>query len=352
VSYSTCDLCGAEGDGSAHCPRCGQRMPTASVVATAVASAPVQPERPSRVADPSSPVSPPVTIQKPNDGGARKRLMGFAAVAVAIICLVAFLVLRDANGSSPTDYSDPLGTAADAQEDGSSSEDDTSSDSSGSVDESLPDEDTSDDGSTSASSEDPLGLGYTFEDQPCSDSYIIVLASSGDPSLYESTLLPALSRQSDAGQDAKYLRTDESCSTFNQSGEAGDPIYAAYVGPYDDPAEACQTRMDTATTATYVKSLDGVGKGPYYCACAYDVSELPDLNTTTDAESAGERRFWVVELQHILFNEGMNPEKLVGGNFGSKTVSMVSTYQRDRGLSVTGSLDSDTWAQMQSDTCL
>ena len=284
----------------------------------------------------------------------RTRLLVLAGVATVLLALVVFLALREAGGSSVTSASGDASTSAGegTQDAGTptdaSTDDGTAGDSTEGA--TTPD-DAASDGGTTVDPDDPIGLGYAFEDQPCSDSYLVVLASSGDPSLYRSTLDPALAAQSSAGEDPHYLRTDESCSTFNGTGADGDPIYAAYLGPYDDAQGACQARMDTTTPVTYVKSLDGGSKGPYHCTCAYDVSELPDLNTESDAESEGERRFWVVEVQKILFNQGKNPQQLIGGNFGPQTVSMLSAYQRDRDLEPTGAMDTDTWSQMQSDTC-
>src|SRR5207342_3750287 len=89
-----------------------------------------------------------------------------------------------------------------------------------------------------------------FENQPCSDALIVVLASSGDPKSDDRTIEAAAKK----APDAKYLQTSKSCKTFNQSLN-GNPIFAAYLGPFDSMTDACQTRTDTGVAASYVRML-------------------------------------------------------------------------------------------------
>ena len=90
----------------------------------------------------------------------------------------------------------------------------------------------------------------TYANQPCSDAFLVILTSSGTPKDNDAQVQAA----ADKVPDAKYLRTDKSCKTFNQSLN-GNPIYAAYVGPFDSMADACQARVDTGSAASYVRLL-------------------------------------------------------------------------------------------------
>ena len=199
--------------------------------------------------------------------------------------------------------------------------------------------------------DDPIGLGRTLVNHDCDGSYLVILASSARPSTYLSTLQPALTKYETPDQQAQYLETNASCSAFNQADTGAPPIYAAYLGPFEDGASACQTRMDVSDTSTYVKYLDSSAEGTFLCACAYDAADLPDLNSVDDATSTGERRFWMVELQHIMFRAGRNPDQLFGGNFGSRTTAMVQAFQQEHGLDPSGSMDYDSWSTVQSELC-
>jgi hypothetical protein len=345
MNGSTCSLCGASGDGSGYCPRCGQRMSDRPQTASPPTPPPAQ-----TTPGPTAVSVPPIVEQTGSThskgvsrrGPSRVVLIPLAGVAAVLVLVVVAVVISRRDSSTPTASQNAQRAHQTAGEPSVSPE--PSATDGGATD--APDSDQQ-------PTDDPLGLGFTLENQPCSGSFIVVLASSGDPKAYRSTLRPALGgfASSEAPGPGRYLRTDESCATFNQTAADGSPIYAAYLGPYDDGRQACQDRMQYTSTGTYIKHLDGVRKGPYYCMCAYDASELPDLNTTEDAETTGDRRFWTVELQHALFVAGVNPQQLFGGNFGSKTEGMVTAFQAASGDDETGSLDSNTWSSLQGITC-
>lgn len=340
---SHCTACGAHLSGeNRFCTRCGAALapsvapPVESAEPTAVIE-----QQPMITATPVQSTSPLVQADAVSAvQGRRRRVVVGVAAALALVLVGAgiglFIERQGSSGendttASPRDVGDN-GSGADPGANTGFESDDTDSE---------PDFDPA----------DPLALDYPFENRDCFDDFVVVLASSAEPSAYVSTLAPALSTYDSSDLPAKYLRTDDSCAAFNAAGPDGSPIYAAYLGPFDDGAAACSARMERTTTSTYVKQLSSGADGAYYCLCSFGPSDLPDLNNVTDAESSGDRRFWMVELQHLMFNAGYNPDELFGGNFGSRTTEMVRSYQSDRGLPSTGSLDSDTWSSLQAETC-
>ncbi len=102
-----------------------------------------------------------------------------------------------------------------------------------------------------------LGIaGSPISNVDCDESNLLIIHSALDPSSYRSEVVAALS----AGQGAKYLRTDQSCSSFEQSSTQGDPIYAVYLGPFDTSAGAL-AECPAGPSDAYVKELDPAG-GP------------------------------------------------------------------------------------------
>jgi hypothetical protein len=185
---------------------------------------------------------------------------------------------------------------------------------------------------------DPLGLGREMVNQDCNGDYLVMLASTGKPKEY----VPLLERALDAAPTARYLVTNESCSSFNQDYE-GNPIYAAYTGPFDLDT-ACEQRQVLAYRGAYVRQLDAGVDRRTSCGCAVGISQ-PVISRTI-GESSVTASFAVEDLQILLAEAGYNPEREIDGIFGPVTDGWVRDFQRDEGLEVNGIVDYEVWDRL------
>lgn len=186
-------------------------------------------------------------------------------------------------------------------------------------------------------SADPLGLGVAFADQPCTGEHLVILASSGSPRDWVTTLAPVI-RKNPA---ARYLRTSSSCSVFNRAID-GKPIYAAYLGPFPDLESACVAREGADVGDAYARELSPEMDSRSLCSCLA-TADHPSLSRAVDAEPTVARQRSVSDAQALLYRAGYNPDMYLGGRFGPLTQQMVRAFQRDWGLAVTGRIDSSTW---------
>jgi serine/threonine-protein kinase len=95
-----------------------------------------------------------------------------------------------------------------------------------------------------------LGLSTPMSSPSCDGSTIVVVGNVTDA--------PWASQVREQLADhpgARYLRTDRSCSTLRQATETGNPIYAAYYGPFTDVSTACSVKANAGGDA-YVKTMD------------------------------------------------------------------------------------------------
>lgn len=185
---------------------------------------------------------------------------------------------------------------------------------------------------------DDLGLDVAQVNQPCSGDFVVILASSGEPSSYRATLAPALA----SSGAARYLVTPESCESFNQYVD-GNPIYAAYAGPYASLTEACEGRAEGVYPGAYIRQLDAASDGRFMCSCNEPPEVLPDLGRD-NAESADVPTAYVVaDVQNLLSRAGLNPDRLVGGHYGPQTTRWIRRLQRREYLTTTGRTDLETW---------
>lgn len=188
---------------------------------------------------------------------------------------------------------------------------------------------------------DPLGLGSELVNQQCTGEYLVMLASSGDPTEWIPTLAPALR----AAPDASYLVTDESCGSFVQDID-GQRIYAAYVGPFPDLEGACGALASTGVAGGYARHLDLAVTSRSVCSCL-DTAQRPRLSRALDAEPiVFERQLAVSDVQVLLDRAGLNTQRAYGGSFGPSTQGWVRELQRGAGLRASGVVDGATWAEL------
>lgn len=202
---------------------------------------------------------------------------------------------------------------------------------------------------TSPATTDPLGIGYTQQNLPCTGEYIVVL-SSGESASPATTVRAALDRFPRA-EGRYYLDPAKSCSNLSRLTNKEQLTSFPYLGPFSDPVAACDARMAVTDTTTYVIGLTQGSTEATYCACYYESGNLPSLNKAEDAESLGDNRFWTLELQYMLYEAGYNTRRLVGGNFGNETSTMVAALQQDSGLDPTGMMDEVSWSALVSRVC-
>lgn len=106
-----------------------------------------------------------------------------------------------------------------------------------------------------------LGLTTPISTPACDGSWVVVLGSAVNPGTYEEQIAALL----DAHPGASYLLTERGCSSLRQRLN-GNPIYAAYSGPYPSQYEACRARADVGGDS-YVKVLDNTTPAQQLWTC-------------------------------------------------------------------------------------
>ena len=318
----TCPRCGRAGQTTRFCVSCG----------TALGGAPAQ--QPVQQPVQQQPATPQWQAVAPAGDPEPRRARGpMAAVIGGLLVLLlvagvggAWLLMRDSGDDTST-----TAIGADDAAGGGTEEDDETG-----ASEAVPTE-----APDSGAGLDPLGLGEEMVNQPCSGEYLVMLASTGTPKDYASTLSPALG----LADDNHYLVTNGSCESFNQEVD-GNPIYASYVGPFDDLTDACSVRESLAYQGAYVRLLDAGRVTRSLCECA--VMASPYLTVGSGAEESVVASYDVVDLQALLNLAGQNPDRVVDGYFTATTRRWVRDFQRAEGLVATGAADVDTWSALRT----
>jgi hypothetical protein len=195
----------------------------------------------------------------------------------------------------------------------------------------------SDPGSGSAEVNDPLRLGIPQVSLPsCTDEAVLVLGV-GDSA---AALTPIVS---DAGDGARYLRTDESCETLWASDDE-QPSYVVYHGPYDSEAEPCRLSLDGDGDVTNLRA----GNEQFVlCACVLPTAELVGIVPPGQLpESEGPAPVvWVQMLQRLLGVE-------VTGVYDDATVDQVQQFQEANSiLPAAGKVGERTWGALREQRC-
>ncbi|UUW96558.1 peptidoglycan-binding domain-containing protein [Pimelobacter simplex] len=314
-----------------------------------------RPPPPPSPAAPVAPVTPvaPVAPAAPAAPAARSGRGRLALVVLVVLALLGggvgvgvLLSGRDKDKDAPTAASASDGTSAPTG----------SAPRTGSTESTDPTQGSGPTGSTDpagaesgGTAPDPLGVGYPLRNQPCSDGFIVVLASAEGASP-AATVQDALDRFPRA-EGRAYLDPARSCRNLSHLTYKVNLARVPYIGPYPDAVAACQARMAVADTTTYVIEVAQDATTATFCACSYDDAALPLLNRVDDSAPRGDNRFWTLELQYMLWEAGYNPQRLVPGKFGSQTAGFVSALQGDNGLDRTGAMDAATWRALKARAC-
>jgi hypothetical protein len=307
------------------------------------AASPPQSESPQWRAEPTRVVGPPMQPphHQPQSGPAsqappsRSRVFVVALIAAGIILAMvaagAWIASRDGGGAD--DAGSPTVTSTDE-----TPRDDTApTESSPTTEGTTPDD--SEETSEPPTGNGPLNVPAAFVNQQCRSQILVVLASSGSPAEYESTLGDAV----DTVPNAKYLRTDESCSSFNQEID-GNPIYAAYIGPFRSIEEACRERYDSRMVGAYVRTLAADRETQDICSCRDGLDQLPVLEPVENPSYDVQQR--VADLQTLLIYAGYDLGNYDSGDFDTALQEVVRDFQRDNQLVADGRVDAQTWVTL------
>ena len=181
---------------------------------------------------------------------------------------------------------------------------------------------------------DPLGLGVSQVNQPCTGKTLLVVARGDTAAELGSTVATE-------GKGTRYLATGASCDTawFGDGRKA--PKYAAYLGPYSSPSQACPQRMTVAHRGSVVVRLVSGTPEPVQCLCYVSFASMPQLRTGQEVTES--TQIYVRALQHMLTDLRLNPAAHQNGLYDLRTVSAVRELQHDNAIPTTGVVDRQTW---------
>lgn len=104
--------------------------------------------------------------------------------------------------------------------------------------------------------------GHPMLRPPCDGGFITVLASAIGGQATSVGIEAVLDRYS----GSNYLRTDQACSSLNQT-SSGEPIYVVFYGPFVDDSDACSARTDGPEGA-YARQLSNDVGPDHFVECA------------------------------------------------------------------------------------
>jgi hypothetical protein len=185
---------------------------------------------------------------------------------------------------------------------------------------------------------DPLALGVSLVNQPCSGKSLLLVGwgDTGSP----------LARGVAGNPDAHYLDTSASCRTA----WPGSPRYVAYLGPYPYAVQACSLRMSDSYRGDVVTLLKEGSPRQLECGCYLDVADMPTLQMGGHASLLD--GVWTRSLQMMLTTLGMDTRAHWTGTYDRRTADEVTKFQSERGLPPTGVMNSDTWRSLRAKVCV
>jgi hypothetical protein len=189
---------------------------------------------------------------------------------------------------------------------------------------------------------DPLGLGVAQVDQPCTGKTLLVVARGDGAAQLGSTVATE-------GDGVRYLDTRKSCKTGWVDPSTPRPRYAAYLGPYSSPSQACPVRMTVGHPGSEVVQLASGTPEPVQCLCYVSFSSMPVMREGKGVlDSTG---MYVRALQRMLTDLGLNPEAHQNGFYDLRTERQIRQFQHDRVLRPTGTTNTQTWQALIHQGC-
>jgi len=192
------------------------------------------------------------------------------------------------------------------------------------------------------SAPDPLGLGVPQVDQPCTGKTLLVLARGDGAPQLRSTIATERS-------GVRYLDTRASCDTAWDDPGVTPPRFAAYLGPYDSPAQACPERMTVAHRGSLVTRLDAGTTEPVQCLCYLSFASMPLLRSGMEVSES--TSMFVRAMQRLLIDLDLNPVDHTNGLYDLRTVQQIKQFQHDHAIPVTGVVNTQTWQVLTRQGC-
>jgi Putative peptidoglycan binding domain len=188
---------------------------------------------------------------------------------------------------------------------------------------------------------DPLRLGVTMVDQPCTGDFVVVTGwGTSEPALG-----PGVSRDID---QAHYLDIDRSCPTAWKPQGTRLHGYIAYLGPYDSAFKACSERV--TRPGSFVTQLDEGNTTVEQCLCVLSADSMPHLKPgmVVDAQTG----IYVRALQALLATmQLMPPDHHFNGFYDPLTVRAIKRFQEAATLPQNGVVDVETWRAVTRQGC-
>jgi murein L,D-transpeptidase YcbB/YkuD len=189
---------------------------------------------------------------------------------------------------------------------------------------------------------DPLSLGVSLVEQPCSDKTLLVTASGTSDAALSSAV-------AESPDHTHYLSIDGSCdTTWKQKGVVVTG-YATYLGPYPTVAQACAVRMTVAHRGDLVTRLHAGTTEPVQCLCYLDFATFPTLrlNMTVTPRTG----IYVRAMQTLMVTAGLSPPEAVNGLYDQATTDRIKAFQGVHGLPQNGVVDGPTWHNLLGSGC-
>jgi hypothetical protein len=200
------------------------------------------------------------------------------------------------------------------------------------------------DGQTAGATSDPLALGVPQVNQPCTGKVLLVVARGDGASELASAI-------ADQGSDShvRYLDTRASCHTAWDDPDVTAPRFAAYLGPYDSPIQACPDRMTVRHRGSLVTRLTAGTSEPIQCLCYLGPNQLPLLRSGKEVvDTTG---MYVRALQRLLTTLKLNPASHSTGHYDLRTIQQVRDFQQAHAIPPTGAVNSQTWQTLIKKGC-
>jgi len=188
---------------------------------------------------------------------------------------------------------------------------------------------------------DPLSLGVTMVDQPCTGKFLLVTAVGDSSSLLGAGI-------SGNRSNSHYLDVSDSCPTaWKPRGTVSDG-YASYLGPYGNAGLACEERV--RHRGAFVTKLQANTSTSTQCLCFLDPTTLPELRPGELVPT--EEGVYVRMLEDLLTSMHLlRLDHHFTGRLDPLIVTGIKRVQKDTVLPQTGVTDRTTWLSLRNQGC-